>query len=393
MNKIVSLKGSVINDSRGLPTVALEIVSSNGMRVSASVPQGKSVGAYEAFVEKPEIAVWNIRDIIAPAIIGMSPNDQERIDEKMCELDGTHEKSRLGGNAILAVSIAVARLAAHERNIPLWKHIRNLSGCVVSEFSFPRLFVNVIHGGLHANNNLDFQEYIVIPRAQTLGSSIDAAQKIYLETKFLLEHRHGNHALPMGDEGGFAPNFSNNEEPFQILHAAAENIGLADRMDYGLDAAASNVHIRKEKLLSLYEDFAYRQHLSYIEDPFFEEDFVSFRALQKKLGTKRILGDDLTVTNIKRMKRAHSEGAITGIVIKPNQIGTVTETIAAVRQAKEWGWHIVASHRSGETLDDFIADFAYGVGAYGLKLGVPRAPERIAKYNRLRAIEQEAKIV
>ena len=390
MPKIARCSATVINDSRGEPTIEATLVSEGGESVKASVPQGKSKGSYEAASLDAASAVHSITETIAPALLGYDPTDQEKIDRVMCDLDGAPAKSRLGGNAILAVSIAAARLGASARGIPLWRHLRNQVQ-VPTGAKFPRLFVNVINGGLHAKNNLDFQEYLVIPRAEGMAEAMDFSKRIYAETKAILEERGGGDA-PVGDEGGFMPRFKSNEEPFEILTEALSRMEGKGAADFGLDAAASNVHMERDKLFSFYEGLIEKHHLMYLEDPFSEDDFDSFAEFNKRFGAKTyITGDDLTVTNIARMRRAHERGSVGGVIIKPNQVGTVTEAIAAVRQAREWGWYVVVSHRSGETMDDFIADFAYGVGADGFKLGAPMPPERMAKYNRLLAIEKETR--
>lgn len=389
MSKIAHLSAAVIKDSRGDATIEVTLASDIGHSVKASVPQGKSRGSYEAASIDARFAVKSVEQFIFPAIRGIDPALQEKIDEAMCALDGTPNKSRLGGNAILAVSIGVARLAAAHAGMPLWRYLRNLSG--ISEgHGFPRLFVNVINGGLHAKNNLDIQEYLVIPRARRIEDAVLFSKKIYGATKTFFETREKGE-IPVGDEGGFMPSFKNNEEPFAVLAEVLRRMEATDEADFGIDAAASNIRMEKGALTSLYERLIGTYGLLYIEDPFTEDDFGSFAELQHRFGAKtKIVGDDLTVTNIERMRRAKKHESVNGVIIKPNQVGTVTEAIRAVRLAREWGWQVVVSHRSGETLDDFIADFACGVGADGFKLGAPKPAERMAKYDRLIAIEKEA---
>jgi enolase len=389
MAKIASGSARVINDSRGESTIEVTLEDDAGFSVSASVPQGKSKGSYEAASVDAPRAVSNVVDEIVPKIRGMDAGDQEKIDAAMCALDGTPNKSRLGGNAILAVSIAAARLGARAAGIPLWRFIAHHAGFPWKPKKFPKLFVNIINGGLHAKNNLDFQEYIVIPRAAHMSEAVNVSKEMYKAVGAILEAREGK-KIPIGDEGGFMPSFKDNGEPFEVFTEALKTVKAKGGADFGLDAAASNIKMEKGKLAAWYERFIEDYKLVYLEDPFPEDDFASFTNLAENYGSKtRITGDDLTVTNVERMKIAHEKKSVNGVIIKPNQIGTISEAMKAVRQAREWGWWVVVSHRSGETMDDFVADFACGVEADGFKLGAPFPPERMAKYNRLLAIEKE----
>jgi enolase len=362
----------------------------DGRSVVASVPQGKSTGTHEARVVTAEIAVKNTEKILAPLLIGKDVSAQKEIDEAMARADGTPDKRNIGANAILGVSIAVARAGALSRGVPLWRHISALSDLSARADAMPRLFINVINGGLHAGNNLDFQEYLVIPKAKKVSESIRIGTVIYRALGDYLAKTKGKSALNLGDEGGYAPDFKNNAEPFLVLEKIAKSLKLRQKIDFGMDAAGSDVRDNEKKLASFYKGLKKKYDLFYLEDPFGEEAFDRFTELRATLGKGTfIAGDDLTTTNTTRMRVAHGHGSANAVIIKPNQIGTVSEALQAVRLARTYGWAVVASHRSGETNDDFIADFACGVGADGLKLGAPARGERVAKYNRLLAIESE----
>ncbi len=389
--KISSLNARPILDSRGQWTVEISLTLQNGVRATASVPQGKSTGATEAHALPAAQAVKNINTTIATRIIHKDFLDQAALDEFLVRLDGTPGKSRLGANAILGVSIAFLRATARTKKIPLWKHIRDVYGIWVDPTSttlHPRLFMNVVNGGLHAGNNLHFQEYLIIPRARTFRESIDIGAAIYHALGAALVKTKGRDAANLGDEGGFAPNFKSDLEPFQLLRAAAKKLKLDKKIDFGIDAAATDIKgLSRQQLNNAYKKLIKEYAPLYIEDPFGENDFKNFAAITAAYKKLWIAGDDLTTTNTDRMEMAHAKKSVNAIIIKPNQIGTVTETLNAVRLAREYRWAVVVSHRSGETNDDFIADFAYGVAADGFKLGAPARGERVAKYNRLLEIE------
>jgi enolase len=385
--KIKSITARPILDSRGEWTVEVVLTLANGAHVMASVPQGKSTGSHEAETVSAAKAVQNIKKFIAPKLKGQDPRKQRGIDELLRILDGTPTKHRLGGNAILAVSIACAKAAALAERKPLWKYFRKLSGVPARK---PRLFINVINGGLHAGNNLDFQEYLVIPRAKTFRESVMTGERIYHALGKTLKQSKGRSALNVGDEGGFAPNFKNNLEPFEVLQRVVRSLGFSKKVDFGIDAAASDIRMSHKKLVALYKTSVRKYPFIYLEDPFGEEAFIEFHELRSELPEKLwVAGDDLTTTNVRRMEKAHANQSVNAVIIKPNQIGTVSEAIDAVRMARKYGWAVIVSHRSGETNDSFIADFAVGVGADGFKLGAPARGERIAKYNRLLEIEGE----
>ena len=396
--KIRSLEARTILDSRGKWSVEATITLKDGTCATASVPQGKSTGSAEAMVLPAAAAVRKINTVIAPRLKRAGNfHDQRAFDTFLNKLDGTTSKSRLGANAILAASIAFLRAEARAKNIPLWKHIRTIYGLPVhaARPAHPRLFMNMVNGGLHAGNNLHFQEYLVIPNGNTIKESVEMGTAVYHALGELLTRTKGKTATNLGDEGGYAPDFKDDSEPFRLLAAVVKKLKLTKRIGFGLDAAATDIKkMGHKELEKIYPKLVREYRLMYLEDPFGEEDFLSFAALTMHFGAGRaksakvwIAGDDLTTTNVRRMERAHAEGSVNAVIIKPNQIGSVSEALDAVRTARKYGWAVIASHRSGETNDDFIADFAYGVGADGLKLGAPARGERIAKYNRLLEIE------
>jgi enolase len=399
--KVSSLSARQILDSRGEWTVEVTLTLQNGVRATASVPQGKSTGATEARALPAAVAVRNINTTIATRIIHKDFLDQAAVDEFLVRLDGTAAKSRLGANAILAVSIAFLRATARTKKMPLWKHVRDEYGIWVDPTATalrPRLFMNVVNGGLHAGNNLHFQEYLMIPRARTYKESVEIGTAVYHALGAALVKAKGRGAANLGDEGGFAPNFKSDLEPFQLLRAVAKKLKLDKKIDFGMDAAATDITgLSRQQLNNSYKKLITEFKPIYIEDPFNENDFKNFAAIMAANNTKKnssgksklwIAGDDLTTTNTDRMEMAQAKKSVNAIIIKPNQIGSITETLNAVRLARQYGWAVIVSHRSGETNDDFIADFAYGVAADGFKLGAPARGERIAKYNRLLEIEE-----
>lgn len=388
MAKIKSIKAHKILDSRGEWTIETEITLDNGITSQASVPQGKSIGSFEAKSAIPDDAVKNINEKIAPSLLGVEVEKQEEIDGKMIALDGTKDKSNLGANSILGVSLGCARAAAVSADLPLWKYLESKYG--LKSNANPRLLLNVINGGLHAGNNLKFQEYMIIPKGKNLTESVDLGVTAYQAVKKYLIKELGASASNLGDEGGCAPYFPNELAPFEVLMKVIASEGLSDRIDLGMDAAASNVDSSSLELSKIYKDIKSKFNIFYLEDPFGEDDFENFAKLKESIGENTIItGDDLTTTNMERMKTAKEKSSINGIIIKPNQIGTLTETIQAIKLAKEWGWSTIVSHRSGETNDNFIIDLAIGAGADGIKIGAPARGERIAKFNRILEIERD----
>lgn len=382
MPKITSITSRKILNSRCEWTIEVAVSVGEKLQASFAVPEGKSKGSFEAKYVEPETAIKNIKEIIEPELEGFDSTNQEKIDKKLIELDGTPQKSKLGANAILGVSIACAKVSALSLGIPLFKYLQKISGSTVSKH--PRLYINMIEGGVHAGGGLDFQEYLVIPKAESIGEAVSLGKELYQNLREYLRKNIGAGATNIGDEGGFAPGIGDNLEPFSIIREVAKNLGMEGKIDFGMDAAANNVGSNASELSAIYHKIKNEYGLAYIEDPFKEEDFESFGALKKELGDSVVIaGDDLTATNLTRMKKAHDADSINGVVIKPNQIGTISETFEAVSLARKWNWAVIVSHRGGETNDDFIADLACAVGADGIKLGGLSRGERIAKYNRL----------
>ncbi len=405
--KVSSISAYPVLDSRGMWTVEVSLMLQNGVRAAASAPQGKSTGAAEMRALPAAAAVKSVANIVAPRIVHKDFRNQAELDEFLVRLDGTKNRARIGANTMLAVSIAFLRAMARTKKAALWKHVRDEYGLWVDPTAKalrPRLFMNIVNGGLHAENGLHFQEYMIIPKSRTFAESVEVGAKIYHALGSALAKAKGRGATNLGDEGGFAPAFRNDLEPFLMIRATARKLKLDKKIDFGIDAAATDIKgMSRRQLKNFYKKLIKGFKPLYIEDPFGENDFKGFAAMRAEYlgnGTGAgapgvrsafwIAGDDLTTTNTDRMAAAQTKGSVNAVIIKPNQIGTVTEALNAVRMARAYRWAVVASHRSGETNDDFIADFAYGVAADGLKLGAPARGERIAKYNRLLQIEREA---
>ncbi|OGL34979.1 hypothetical protein A3F65_02215 [Candidatus Saccharibacteria bacterium RIFCSPHIGHO2_12_FULL_47_16b] len=377
MSKIEQLTASLSSDSRRQLTLEVRLVLYDGSQAVASVPQGKSTGQCEAVSLPPAKAVDAISRISNN--LKASDFDQASLEQRLLELDGTANKSGLGANTTLGISMAFARASSLSQKLDLWQYLRNLySGKIGS--GRPRLYMNMINGGRHANNDLRFQEYLVTPIQDSLSSSLQAGKNFF---EALSNHLTG---APIGDEGGFAPQFKSDLEPLQIYVDVAKTV--EGDFEFGIDAAGSNIDNGPNRLYQTYQQMAKQFNISYLEDPFGEDDFQLFAKLKAQLGDKTlIVGDDLTTTNLERMRTAYERDSLSGIIIKPNQIGTVGESLAAIKQAREYGWAVIVSHRSGETMDDFIADLAWAVMADGAKFGAPLPKERLVKYERLVAIE------
>jgi len=390
-------------DSRGNPTVRATVTLSDGSRASAIVPSGASTGVNEAlelrdggerFLGKGVLkACENVNTIIANELIGISPYDQAQIDSVMLELDGTENKSKLGANAILGVSMAVARAAAKSLNMPLFRYLGGANALVM-----PTPMLNIINGGAHADNDVDLQEYMIMPSGfDNFEDALRASVEVYHTLKKLLAQEGYNTAL--GDEGGFAPNFKNNEEPIEFIIRAVEKAGYkpAEEITIALDAASSefykdgkyvlageNKTLSAEELVDYYAYLCQKYPIVSIEDGVAEEDWEGWKILTDKLGGKiQLVGDDLFVTNKKILQKGIDLGVANAILIKPNQIGTVSETMQTVRLAQRNSYKTVMSHRSGESEDAFIADFAVALNCGEIKTGAPARGERNAKYNRL----------
>ncbi len=413
--KIKDIKAIEILDSRGNPTVSATVILDNGATGTAMVPSGASTGSYEA-VELRDgdkgrynglgvlTAVKNVIEVIKPALVGQDPEDQAAIDGAMIKLDGTDNKANLGANAILAVSMATARAAANGLNIPLYQYLVKLNPDFNGTYVMPVPMMNVLNGGKHANWATDIQEYMILPiGAKTISGAVRMCAEIYQTLKKVLKD-HG-YSISVGDEGGFAPAVKSNEEAFVLLTEAVVSAGysLGEEIVYGIDAAATEFYadgsynLKKEgkslngaELIDFYADLQAKYPIHSFEDVFAEDDWAAFQEFTAANQNQvQVVGDDLYVTNVKRLERGIAEKSSNSILIKLNQIGTLTETVQAVLLARKNGMTAVISHRSGETEDAFIADLVVALGAGQIKTGAPARSERTAKYNRLMEIEAE----
>lgn len=395
---IESIWGEVIHDSRGDETVQANIKLSSGTLATAAVPGGGgSKGKYEAVMIEPKLSVDFIKAEIEPALKGEDPMHQQELDGIMRELDGTANKSRIGANTILSVSLALARVSANEMKVPLYRYIGYLDSR--NAFSLPIPMMNLINGGKHADNNLEIQEFMVIPdRVEGYHNQLSAGKLIFSTLGTML--RTVSPVLAIGDEGGYAPTLDTNEIAMDYMKQAIAQSGYKpwDEVSMGLDVAASSLpetfEITPQRYLGLLRDFP----ILSIEDPFDEESWRDWSTFRQQMDDSNssfkklmLVGDDLFVTNPERLQKGIETKAANSILVKLNQIGTVSETMEVIELARQAGYIVIVSHRSGETLDDFIADFAVGVGAQFIKTGCPNDahPERMTKYRRLLSIEQE----
>ncbi|MBI3671230.1 phosphopyruvate hydratase [Candidatus Azambacteria bacterium] len=412
--KIKSISAIEVLDSRGSPTVEATVSLEDGYCGSAMVPSGASTGSYEAVELRDDEkrynglgvrkAVENIEKIIAPELLGMDASEQEEIDRKMLGLDGTENKARLGANAILAVSLASARAAAASEKKPLYQYLSKFNPNFSGEFLMPLPMMNIMNGGKHASWATDIQEYMIMPvGAKTMADAVRMCAEIYFHLKKTLKEK--GYSTNVGDEGGFAPAVASNEEPFLLMKEATKKAGyeLGKDIVFCIDAAATEFYkngkyeLKKEnktlssgELSEFYLEVAKKYPIVSMEDIFSEDDWDGFKNfMQKTDGKIQLVGDDLYVTNIKRLERGVKEKTTNSILIKLNQIGTLTETIEAISLARKNNMTAVISHRSGETEDDFIADLAVAMGTGEIKTGAPARSERTAKYNRLMKIEKE----
>lgn len=401
-----------ILDSRGNPTVEVEVTLESGIVGRAAVPSGASTGEYEAvelrdgdksrYLGKGVLkAVENVNEIIAPELEGWNVFDQVGIDEYLLELDGTENKAKLGANAILGVSMAVARAASEELGMPLYRYIGG-----VNAKTLPVPMMNIVNGGQHADNNVDFQEFMVMPiGAQSWKEALRMGAEIFHALKAVLHAQGLNTAV--GDEGGFAPNLSSNEKALEAIMQAIEKAGYkaGEQVRIAMDVAASsffnkeknkyvlageNKELTSEEMVAFYEELVAKYPIISIEDGLDENDWDGFKLMTERLGSKiQIVGDDLFVTNTKKLAEGISKGIANSILIKLNQIGTITETLDAIEMAKRAGYTAVISHRSGETEDTTIADLVVATNAGQIKTGAPSRTDRVAKYNQLIRIEDE----
>ena len=409
MIKIKDIKAREILDSRGNPTVEVDLMIDGLGVFRASAPSGASVGKYEAkelrdreerYKGKGVLkAIKNIDEAINPKLRGIEISNQKEIDEILISLDGTKDKSNLGANAILPVSMAVCRAGAANIGQPLWQYINQISEICRDPVSanLPIPCFNIINGGAHAGNNLDFQEFMIGPQFEDFSQNLQVGSEIYHTLKEILKKDFGESAINVGDEGGFAPPIKEPEKALDLIMEAIQKSGYENKVNIALDEAASEFYKDQkyrarscDEMVEYYLELIEKYPITSIEDPFDEDDFEGFSILTNKCGDKvSIIGDDLLVTNIEKMKQAQEKRACNGLLLKVNQIGTITETIEAAKLAQSYDWKIMVSHRSGETNDDFIADLAVGISADYIKSGAPARGERVAKYNRLLKIEQE----
>ncbi len=414
---IQSMKGREVIDSRGNPTVEVDVQTEKGM-FRASVPSGASTGIHEAvelrdggkrYLGKGVLkACKHVNDIIGPALKGMDVTKQTEIDNAMLALDGTPNKGKLGANAILGVSLAVSKAGAAAKGVPLYKHYADLAGN--KELVLPVPSFNVINGGTHAGNKLAFQEFMILPiGANSFSEAMMMGCEVYANLKKVIKKKYGQDACNVGDEGGFAPSIQSNYEGVDLCMEAIKISGYEGKVMLGSDIAASEFMkdgkydldfktenndgkqvLTGEALADLYKDLCAKYPIVSIEDPFDQDDWKNYTAFTKAMGDKiQIVGDDLLVTNVKRIEEASSKKACNALLLKVNQIGTVTESINAVKLAKRNGWGVMTSHRSGETEDNYIADLAVGLCTGQIKTGAPCRSERLSKYNQLLRIEEE----
>ena len=407
MSKIKDIKAREILDSRGNPTVEVDVLLESGAKGRAAVPSGASTGSKEALELRDNDpkryqgkgvlkAVNNVNTIIKDALIGLESSHQRQIDETMINLDGTENKTNLGANATLGVSLAVLKATAKEKNIPLYKYFGD-------EISLPRPMMNILNGGAHADNNLDFQEFMIIPNAKSFKEILRIGSEVFHTLKKVLKENGFNTGV--GDEGGFAPNLNTNEEALDMLMEAIKEAGYTPGKDvnFALDVAASefyedgiynlkgaNKKLTSNELVDYYQTLIDKYPIISIEDPVDEEDWEGFRKMTEKYGDKiQLVGDDLFVTNIKYLQKGIDNKAGNAILIKLNQIGTFTETLETINLAKENGYKTIISHRSGETEDVTIADLAVALNLGQIKTGSLSRSERTAKYNELLRIEED----
>ena len=409
MSKIKDIKGREILDSRGNPTVEVDVILDNGIMGRASVPSGASTGSREALELRDNDnryngkgvlnAVNNVNTILRDNLIGFEINKQKELDYKMIELDGTKDKSNLGGNAILGVSMAYLKACALDSNLPLYKYVSiNYGDKKVSE---PIPMMNILNGGVHADNNIDFQEFMIIPTGKSIKEIIRKGSEIFHTLKSILKEK--GLSTNVGDEGGFAPNLNNNSECFDLIIEAINKAGYTPGKDVfmGIDAASSefykdgmynidNKSLTREELFNYYEELVNKYPLISIEDPVEENDFEGFKLITEKLGNKiQLVGDDLFTTNKEYLQKGIDMKAGNAILLKVNQIGTITETLETINLARENNYKTIISHRSGETEDTTIASLAVGLNLGQIKTGSMSRTDRIAKYNELIRIEEE----
>ena len=404
MSKIKDVIARWVLDSRGNPTVEADVYLDNGVMGRATVPSGASTGVREAVELRDgddkfmglgvEMAVSNVMNTIRPALIGMEAQDQEKIDNLMIQLDGTKNKSKLGANAILGVSLAVLKASAKDAGLELYEYVGD-------KYSLPTAMMNILNGGAHADNSLDFQEYMIIPIRDTMKERIRVGSEVFHTLKKVLKEK--GYSTNVGDEGGFAPNLKSNEEGFLFIMEAIKRAGYVPGEDVAIaiDVAASEFYkdgkyeidgkrLDTQELIDFYQELINKYPIISIEDPVDENDWEGFKLITDKLGDKiQLVGDDLFVTNIECLSKGIELGAGNAILLKLNQIGTYTETIKTIELARENGYKTIISHRSGETEDTTIADLAVGLNLGQIKTGSMSRTDRMCKYNQLIRIEEK----
>ena len=402
--KIINIKSREILDSRGFPTIETEVILKGNFKGIASIPSGASTGTYEALELRDNDerymgkgvskAVNNVLNIIKPVVINKKIKTQKELDEILIKLDGTNNKTNLGANAMLSVSLAFLKAAALKNKKELYQYVGK-------DYSMPRCMINILNGGMHADNNLEFQEFMIIPKRETVKEQLQIASEVFHNLKKVL--KENGYITSVGDEGGFAPNLKNNEEALEIIIYAIKKAGYKpyDDVNIGLDIAASSFYdketntykinqtnLTREQLIDKYVDLINKYPIISIEDAFEENDFEGFKILKEKTGIQ-IVGDDLFVTNKKLLQKGIEYDAANAILLKANQIGTITEMLETIELAKANKIRTIISHRSGETTDTFIADLAVGLNLGQIKTGSISRGERICKYNRLIRIEED----
>ncbi|PIY95686.1 MAG: phosphopyruvate hydratase [Candidatus Kerfeldbacteria bacterium CG_4_10_14_0_8_um_filter_42_10] len=419
MSKIKKIQALEILDSRGNPTIEVKVTTDNGACGITSIPSGASTGTYEAlelrdgdpnryFGKGTLKAVENVSTKLAPAIIGMAVEKQQEIDQKMIELDGTENKAKLGANAILGVSLACAKAAAASQRAPLYQYLRSLTS-LEGEYQFPLPMMNVINGGKHADSGLDIQEFMIVPQAAEFKERIRMGVEIFHSLKNVLETK--NLPTSVGDEGGFAPRLTSHKEAMDLILLAVSktNYTVGSDVSLALDSAASEFYksehkkyflqleklsLSSEEMIKMYQDWLANYPIISLEDGLSEDDWDGWVKLTAKLKDKiQLVGDDLFVTNIERLKKGIDQSMANAILIKLNQIGTLTETLKCIQVAKDNNYRIVISHRSGETADTVISDLSVAVNAEYIKTGSLSRGERVVKYNRLMEIENELRMM
>ena len=413
MAEIKEIRAREILDSRGIPTIEAKVFLNDGSFAVASIPSGASIGKYEALELRDQDenrfngkgvlrAVENINNIIAPKIVGIDPRNQLKIDKILIQLDGTKNKTNLGANSIFAVSQGACEAAAAAQRINIFEHVSRLFGLKREELFMPTPVMNLINGGKHGAGNLDFQEFHIIPsEKKPYSEALRMGEEIYQSVEKVLIKNGAIHSI--GDEGGFAPDLFTNLDALEVLTQAIKEAKYELNRDVflGLDVAADSffkngrykirdrsMPLDTNEFTEFYKELNQQHRLATLEDPLEEDDWKGWQKIVKMLPKTVIVGDDLLATNKERVKEAIKLKACSAILVKPNQIGTIAETIEVIKIARQANWKVIVSHRSGETNDSFIADFAVGVGAEHVKFGAPARGERVAKYNRLLEIEQ-----